>query len=115
MNKNYETFYFENFIENYAATKGKAVLYLRSTGWNSSTDVDAINASYDLYKSILPLDIWTALKESEHVFLEVDDLEDTLNFVQAVLPDSQATTSNPVNYIFWSLVNSDGQTINNNE
>lgn len=115
MNTNYDVFYFDNFIENYAALKGRAILYLRSYGWNNSTNVDAINASYSTYEDILPLDIWTALKQSEYVFLEVDDIQETLNFVEASFPASQATTTTPENYIYWSLVNSSGQIIANNE
>lgn len=115
MNTNYDLFYFDNFIERYAALKGKAILYLRSYGWNNSTNVDAINSSYEEYKTILPLDMWTALKQSEHVFLEVDDIEDTLDFVESSLPKSQATTKTPENYIHWTLVNNSGQTIGSNE
>jgi hypothetical protein len=115
MNTSYDTFYLDNFIERYAALKGKAILYLRSTGWNNSSDVDAINASMQLYKDILPLDIWTCLNQSEHVFVEVDDITDTLNFLESNLPESQASTSTPENYIFYSLANSSGQIIATNE
>tara|TARA_B100000035_G_scaffold234050_1_gene202321 strand:- start:997 stop:1344 length:348 start_codon:yes stop_codon:yes gene_type:complete len=113
---NYNTFYFDNFIERYAAQIGKPVLYLRSTGWNTSSNVDAINASYALYKDILPGDLWTALKNSEHVFCEIDDdVADTMEWCGDNLPASQASTTTPENYIFYSLVNAEGQQLASNE
>jgi len=113
---NYNTFYFDNFIERYAAQIGKTVLYLRSTGWNTSSDVDAINASYTLYKDILPGDLWTALKNSEHVFCEVDDdVADTIEWCRDNLPASQASCTTPENYIFYSICNAEGQQLASNE
>lgn len=115
MNNNYDVFYFDNFLERYAALKGKDLLYLRSYGWNNTTDIEAINESYTVYQSILPADMWNALKQSEHVFVEVDDLNDTLDFVETSFPQSQATTTTQANYIYWCLVNKEGQIIGNNE
>ena len=115
MNSSYDAFYFDNFIENYAVLKGKAILYLRSTGWNASSDVDAINASQEIYKDILPDDLWNLLKNSEHVFAEVDDFDDMLNFLESNLPDSQESVTTPENYIFYSLANSIGQIVMTNE
>ena len=115
MNTSYDVYYFDNFIENYALMKGKPVVMLRSYGWNNSTDVDAINASYETYKSILPLDMWTALKQSEYVSMEVDDMQMTIEFLESNLPDSQETTTTPENYIFYSLCTAQGQIIANNE
>ena len=113
---NYNTFYLDNFIEKYAAQLGKPVLYLRSTGWNASSDVDAINASYEVYKDILPNDLWTALKNSEFVFCEVDDdVADTMEWLSDNFPSSQASTTTPENYIFYSLVNAEGQQVASNE
>lgn len=115
MNTDYEVFYFDNFIGRYAAAIGKPVVYFRATGWNTSTNVDAINASYDLYRDILPLDLWTALKNSEIVFMEVEDLDDVQNFLDNDLPESQASTATPENYIFYALYNAEGQLITSNE
>tara|TARA_B100001250_G_scaffold46655_1_gene36556 strand:- start:3985 stop:4332 length:348 start_codon:yes stop_codon:yes gene_type:complete len=113
---NYNTFYLDNFIEKYAAQLGKPVLYLKSTGWNASSDVDAINASYAVYQDILPNDLWTALKNSEHVFCEIDDdVADTMEWLSDNLPSSQASTATPENYIFYSLVNAEGQQLASNE
>lgn len=114
MNTDYDVFYFDNFIERYAATTGKGVIYLRSYGWNNSSDVDAINASMDLYRDLLPLDMFTALQQSEFVFVEVDDLDDTIEFLETTFPESQENCAVPENYIHFSLYNSLGQSVLSN-
>lgn len=115
MNTNYDVFYFEDFIGRYAASIGKPVVYFRSYGWNNSSNVDAINASMELYKEVLPLDLWTSLKQSEYVFMEVEDIEDTMNFLDHNFPESQAATTTAENYIHFSLYNAEGQIIHSNE
>jgi hypothetical protein len=115
MNTPYDVYYFDNFIENYARMIEKPVVMFRSYGWNHSTDVDAINASYAVYEDILPTDLWTSLKQSEYVFMEVSDLDDTILFLESCLPSSQAETATPENYIFYSLCNAQGQIIASNE
>lgn len=115
MNTNYDVFYFENFIGRYATSVGKPVVYFRAYGWNNSSNVEAINASMELYKEILPLDLWTLLSQSEFVFMEVEDIEDTINFLDNNFPESQALTSTPENYIHYSLYNDLGQLIHSNE
>lgn len=115
MNTDYEVYYFDNFIGKYAAAIGKPVVYFRATGWNNSSDVDAINASYALYEDILPIDLWTALKNSEMVFMEVDDIIEVQKFLDNDFPESQETTTTPENYIFYALYNAEGQVIASNE
>lgn len=117
MNSDYEVFYFDNFIGRYAAAIGKPVIYFRSYGWNNSSNVDTINASMETYKLILPIDLWTALANSEYVFVEIGDqvIEEVINFLDYHFPESQASTTTPENYIHYSLYNSDGQLIHSNE
>ena len=108
---NYDVFYFDNFIERYVASNNKSLIYLRSTGWNNSSDVDAINASYDLYRDLLPLDLFTALQNSEFVFVEVHDLVETEEFLTSNFPENQASCARPEDYIHYTLFNAAGQTI----
>ena len=115
MNSHYDIFYLEDFIGKYAAEVEKPLVYFRATGWNNSTDVDAINASYDVYRDFLPLDMFTVLSNSEFAFMEIEDIEDTLEFLGANFPESQATCAVPENYIFYAVYNAQGQLIANNE
>ena len=108
---NYDVFHFDNFIERYVASNNKSLIYLRSTGWNNSSDVDAINASYDLYRDLLPLDLFTALQNSEFVFVEVHDLAEAEEFLTSNFPQDQASCTRPEDYIHYTLFNATGQTI----
>lgn len=115
LNTNYTTAYMHDFIGSVAATKQKPVIFIRSWGWNNTTDVAAINASYDLYKTLLPLDIWTSMKESEFTFIEAENLVEALDWTEDVFPESQASTTNQANYIFYAVYNTVGQLIASNE
>ncbi len=115
MNTNYNVHYFEHFIGNYAALIKKPVVYFRSVGWNNSSNVDAINASWAVYEDILPGDLWTALKTSEQVFIECDDVGVMMNWLGDNFPQSQASCTIPENYIFYALYNAEGQQIATNE
>jgi hypothetical protein len=114
MNSDYQIFYFDNFIENYAKMLGKPVIYLRSYGWNNSSDVDKINQSIETWTNILPLDILTYLKNSEFCFIEVDDIADAAEFLQNSFPTSQSDVAYPELYIHYTLCNEIGQVILSN-
>ena len=115
LNTNYEAYYFEDLIGKYAISKQKGIVYLRSWGWNNTSDVDAINASMSLYRSRLPLDIYTALTQSEFVFLEVDNVAETMEFCEDMFPASQASTAEKAHYIFYAVYNAQGQKLADNE
>ena len=44
-----------------------------------------------------------------------DDVADTMEWLSDNLPSSQASTATPENYIFYSLVNAEGQQLASNE
>ena len=111
---NYEVFYFDNFLERYAATKNKAIVYFRAYGWNNSSNIEEINNSMEFYKEILPTDLFIALKNSEFVFMEIENIEETVDFLETNFPESQETTITPEKYIHYTLYNSLGQTILSN-
>ena len=113
-NIQYQLYDLQTFIGRYAALTGKPLVYFRVYGWNNSTDVDAINASMELYSSILPLDYTTVFKDSEHVVLELEEMGDIMNFLQDNFPAQQAGTPKE-QYIFYALYNDEGQVILANE
>ena len=55
LNSEYHATYLDDFIGAAAAAKGKAVVMIRSWGWNNTSDVAAINASREFYKPLIPL------------------------------------------------------------
>ncbi len=89
LHANYTIDYLQDFIEESAKRQEKTVIFLRSTGWNSSSDVDAINASYDLYRSRLPVDIFGALHESEYSFIICDNVDEAMEWCEDLFPVSQ--------------------------
>ena len=115
LNTNYNTAYMHDFICSDAATKEKPIIFIRSWGWNNTTDVSAINASMDLYKSILPLDIWTSMHVSEFTFIEAEDLTLAVDWCDDVFPKSQESTTNQANYVFYAVYNTVGQLVSSNE
>lgn len=114
MNNDYQIFALESYIEQTAISLGKAVVFLRSYGWNHSTNIDKINESMDVYKELLPLDMFLALKQSEFVFLVIEDISDAMEFFEDTFPKSQSECE-PEFYIFYSIVNELGQTVLSNE
>jgi hypothetical protein len=115
LNSEYRATYFDDFIGEAAVSKGKATLFIRSWGWNNTTDVAAINASREFYKPLIPLDIWTAMDQSEFSFVECDNIEEISEWCEDTFPESQAGTTDQSKYIFYALYNALGQIIDSNE
>jgi len=113
MVQDYETLYLANFIEKSVELIGKPVIYLRSYGWNNSTDVEKINQSMDVYKSMLPVDMFDALHQSEFVFLVLEDIEEAIQFCEDTFPKDQASCEKEF-YIHFSIMNELGQTVYSN-
>lgn len=113
MTQDYTVLHFANQIEKFANLLGKPVVYLRSYGWNNSTDVEKINQSMDVYKSMLPIDIYNALHDSEFVFLEIDNLEEAIQYCEDTFPKDQSKCEKEF-YIHCSIINELGQTVYSN-
>lgn len=113
MVQDYETLNFANFIEKSVELIGKPVIFLRSYGWNNSTDVEKINNSMDVYRSMLPIDMFNALFQSEFVFLIIENIEEAIQFCEDTFPQSQAECEKEF-YIHCSIINETGQTIYSN-
>lgn len=113
MNSEYEVFFFDNFIEKYAKLVGKPVIFFRTYGWNNSKDIDKINQSMSFWEDVLPLDMFTVMKNSEFSFVEVDSIEDAIEFLDD-FPKSQTEVAYPELYIHFSLYNDLGQIILSN-
>lgn len=113
MKQNYETLYFSNFIERCVESLGKPIIYLRSYGWNNSTNIEKINESMQAYKNILPSDMYDALFESEFVFLVLENIAEAIDFCEDIFPESQASCEKEF-YIHFSIINELGQNIFSN-
>lgn len=113
-NTEYQIYDLQTFIGRYAALVGKPLIFFRVYGWNNSTDIDAINASIELYESILPLDFTTLFKSSETLVVEMDSIEEAERFLLDSFPSTQSEVPKE-QYIFYALYNDQGQVILDNE
>jgi len=113
-NTEYQIYNLETFIGRYAALAGKPLIFFRVYGWNNSTDVDAINASIQLYTDILPLDFTTLFRDSEYLIVEMETITEAEKFLTDNFPASQEGTPKE-RYIFYALYNDEGQVIMDNE
>lgn len=111
---NYECFDLSSFVSEYAKKAEKPIAFIRVWGWNHSDDVEKINKSMEVYKEILPLDMYTMMHDSEFVFVELEDIEQSAEFFESSFPESQMSCENEM-YIHYSLYNSLGQIILSNE
>ena len=113
---NYQVYDLETAIGKYAAKIQQPVLFLRTTGWNNSSDVDKINASKAIYADTVPTDMYNQLVNGEWHVTVLDELSDVEQFLDDTFPTSQAqVASNPEMYIYYALFNDHGQVIDSNE
>jgi hypothetical protein len=68
----------------------------------------------EFYKGIIPLDIFTSLKNSEFCFVEVNDINEASEFLEYNFPESQESCTTLENYIHYSLYNEQGQIVLSN-
>ena len=116
INQNYQIFNLQEILGRYALAAGKPLAFIRVTGWNNSTDVDAINTSIARYTSMLESDLIADMKESEYVIVELERLDQgVMEYFEDNFPENQASVANPELYIFYALYNEDGQLIASNE
>ena len=116
INQNYQIFNLQEILGRYAMTAGVPLAFIRVTGWNNSTNVDAINTSIARYSKMLESDLIADMKDSEYVVVELEKLDQgVLDYFDDNFPDSQASVANPEMYVFYALYNDLGQLIASNE
>lgn len=123
-NFDFQIYDLETSIGRYAKALSKPMVFLRAYGWNNSTDTVKINASMDLYKEIIPLDVWTSMHTGEFNVIELDNLsddpttgytiDDVMDFLEEAFPPNQASVEKEV-YVFYAVYNALGQVILSNE
>ena len=113
---NYQVYDLETAVGKYAAKIQQPVLFLRTTGWNNSSDVDKINASKAIYADTIPTDMYNQLINGEWHVTVLDEMSDIVKFLDDTFPESQAqVVDDPEMYIYYALFNDQGQVIDSNE
>ena len=112
----YQVYDLETIVGKYAAKIQQPVLFIQTTGWNNSSDVDKINASKAIYADTVPTDMYNQVVNGEWHVTVLDELSDVEQFLDDTFPTSQAqVASNPEMYIYYALFNDQGQVIDSNE
>ena len=112
----YQVYDIETIVGKYAAKIQQPVLFLRTTGWNKSSDLDKINASKAIYANTIPADMYNQLVNGEWHVVVLDELSDTMQFVADAFPESEAQVADdPEMYIYYAVFNDEGQVIDSNE
>lgn len=115
-NQNYQIFNLNEIFGKYALATGKPLAYIRSYGWNNSSNVEAINTSIATYEQLLETDIVADMKDSEHIIIELERLDSiVMEYFEDNFPESQSKTAVAEQYIFYALFNEQGQLIASNE
>ena len=109
----YNCVYFEDMVAKYVAMLGKPVIFIRAYGWNNYTDQEKIEQSKELYKGTLPLDVYTTIDQCEFSVIEIDDVEEAIEFCEDSLSES-SDKCEPEFYIQYKVFNSQGQVVASN-
>lgn len=109
----YNCVYFEDMVAKYVSMLGKPVIYIRSYGWNNTDDVEKIQISMEIYKTLLPLDLYVTMSQCEFSFIEIDDIEEAIEFCEDSFPES-STKCDPESYIQYTVFNDQGQVVASN-
>jgi hypothetical protein len=109
----YNCVYFEDMVAKYVTMLGKPVIFIRTYGWNNYTDQEKIQQSKDLYKSTLPLDMYTTMEQCEFSVVEIDDIEEAIEFCEDNFPES-SDKCEPEFYVQYQVFNVLGQVVANN-
>ena len=107
---NYNCVYFEDMVAKYVTMLGKPVIYIRSYGWNNTTDVEKIQTSMEIYKNLLPLDLYVTISQCEFSFVEIENIEEAIEFCEPLDPEK----CEPESYIQYTVFNVQGQVVANN-
>ncbi len=109
----YNCVYFEDMVAKYVSFLGKPVIYIRTYGWNNSENLEKINESKEIYKNMLPLDVFTTMEQCEFSVIEIDDVEEAIEFCEDSFPES-AQNCEVEFYVQYEVFNAQGQVVASN-
>jgi hypothetical protein len=109
----YNCIYFDDMVAKYVTMLNKPVIFIRSYGWNNSADEQKIQQSKEIYKNSLPLDVYTTMDQCEFSVIEIDDVEEAIEFCEDSFPES-AEKCDPELYVYYKVFNAQGQVVASN-
>ena len=109
----YNCVYFEDMVSKYVSMLGKSIIFIRSYGWNNSDDEQKVQESKEIYKTTLPLDVYTTMDQCEFCVIEIDDVEEAIEFCEDSFPESSDKCELEF-YIQYEVFNAQGQVVASN-
>lgn len=98
----------------YACLIKKPIIFLRTVGWNDpSSDVEKVLEFKEIYKNLLPLDIYTCITETEFSIIEIDNIEEAISEIGDIFPENKDSCEQEL-YIYFAIFNDEGQLIISN-
>lgn len=113
INSEYTCIYFEDMVDKYVSMLGKPVIFIRVHGWYNSDNTEKISQSKEVYKNTLPLDVYTTMEQSEFFVIEIDSVEEAIEFCEESFPESSEKCEKEF-YVKYEVFNSQGQVVASN-
>jgi len=110
----YNCLYFEDMLGKYARLIEKPIVFVRSVGWNDSyLDAEKVLESKEVYKNLLPTDIYTCISETEFNVIEIDSIEEAIEQFIDIFPENKDVCEKEF-YIYYAIFNVEGQLVISN-
>lgn len=110
----YDCLYFEDMLGKYACLVKKPIIFVRTVGWNDpDSNAEKVLESKEIYKNLLPLDIYTCITETEFSVIEIDSIEEAISEICDIFPENKDLEGKEL-YIYFAIFNSQGQLILSN-
>lgn len=98
----------------YARLIEKPIIFVRTVGWNGpNLNEEKVLESKEIYKNLLPLDIYTCISETESSVIEIDSIEEAISEIGDIFPENKDSCEKE-SYIYFAIFNVEGQLIINN-
>jgi len=110
----YNCLYFEDMLGKYARLIKTPIIFVRTVGWNDpNSNVEKVLESKEIYKNLLPLDVYTCITETEFSIIEIDDIEEAISEIGGIFPENKDSCEREL-YIYFAIFNAEGQLIISN-
>jgi len=110
----YNCLYFEDMLGKYARLIEKPIIFVRTVGWNDpDLNEEKVLESKEIYKNLLPLDVYTCISETESSVIEIDNIDEAILQIGDIFPESKDSCEKEL-YIYFAVFNTKGQLVISN-
>jgi len=110
----YNCLYFEDMLGKYARLIEKPIIFVRTVGWSDAySNAEKVLESKEVYKNLLPLDVYTCISETEFSVIEIDNIDEAISEVADIFPENKDSCEKEL-YIYFAIFNVEGQLVVSN-